>query len=706
MKSHADYHVLAVFLTSMLFYLPTACPTVAAGDSGDLITASYTLGVAHPTGYPLYMIAGRLFSLIPVGSIAYRYNLMSALFCALTAVLTSMSVRLLTNSPLAGAGSGLLLAFSQVMWDQATAAEVYGIHGFFTALILWLTLRWRNTRKGRDLAYVAVAYGLSLTNHITMLIYIPAFAYILEEGNVKVLKKIDLKKTAVSLLAPLLLYLYIPLRAAGDPAYNWGNPGSLGRFLGHTTGYIHRRTYVLTLTGRQVFERFFGILYHIFRQFSLPGALVLLGLYGHGGKEKAFIRFTGLMAAADIVYALFLNDVSLDITPFSIPTIVVLAAWSGFGFMDAFKWLRWFSKEKRLHEVFVLVSCLFLVIAHYNISDRSRNLLAYDYGMNMLKTADADAVIFAEGDNAVLPLSYLLLVEKVRPDVTLYERSGLISHNLYGLDFTRLEEAEHNARQREVEMAFVEGGRPIYYTLKPDIEFPGCGFVQTGLLFNVVCAGERLADKDYWSLYDMRQVWNTTIHLDEMSQDIKATYYLRLASHYYSRDRYRSFELLKAASIVTPDNVDIWFDLGNILLGQREYREAVKVFKKALQLDPEDERVHNNLGYAYALLGDEEAAGRQYLNALELNPYYHKARYNLAGLLVNQGNTREAVEQYRLIIEFKPDYSSVYLQLGRIYYNTGDPLGAADMWEKYLQLEPDDPVAPELAAKIAEIRGG
>lgn len=82
------YMGLLVFLISFTVYLMTLAPTVYVGDSGELIAASYTLGIPHPPGYPLFTILGKIFiTLIPIGSIAYRVNLLSAFFASSTVML-------------------------------------------------------------------------------------------------------------------------------------------------------------------------------------------------------------------------------------------------------------------------------------------------------------------------------------------------------------------------------------------------------------------------------------------------------------------------------------------------------------------------------------------------------------------------------------------------------------------------------------------
>jgi len=186
------YWAGVLLLLSFVLYLFTLTPRICAGDSGELTTAIYNLGAAHPPGYPLYTILGKIFTYIPVGTIAYRVNLLSAVFAALTIpFLFLFLVKLLQTSleklsPLrdriiASAGT-LLFAVSQTHWSQAVIAEVYALNIFFAPLLLFSILVWQervflSLKQGvpaygeRLLLLFALLMGMSLTNHLLLVGY-------------------------------------------------------------------------------------------------------------------------------------------------------------------------------------------------------------------------------------------------------------------------------------------------------------------------------------------------------------------------------------------------------------------------------------------------------------------------------------------------------------------------------------------------------
>jgi len=168
-----------VFVIAFGVYIKTISPTVAFWDAGEFIATSYILGIPHPPGTPLYVLIGRLFTLIPIAdSVALRVNLLSAFFSALAAAILYKSVVLITdhwfkmatdNLVRLGAACGALaLTFSLSFWNNAVEAEVYGLSSCFMVAIFYLGLRWaKDPSKGyRPLYLILYLLALSIGNHL------------------------------------------------------------------------------------------------------------------------------------------------------------------------------------------------------------------------------------------------------------------------------------------------------------------------------------------------------------------------------------------------------------------------------------------------------------------------------------------------------------------------------------------------------------
>ena len=136
--------VVVLFAASLTLYIQTLAPSVATlfDDSLEFPLVSYRLGIAHPTGYPLYTLLGKLFTLGPWHNVAWRVNLLSAVAGALAAAFVYLAARQLTRRRLPSLLGAAALAVSPVFWSQAVIAEVYTLTAAFVALLLWLALRW------------------------------------------------------------------------------------------------------------------------------------------------------------------------------------------------------------------------------------------------------------------------------------------------------------------------------------------------------------------------------------------------------------------------------------------------------------------------------------------------------------------------------------------------------------------------------------
>ncbi|MBA2718157.1 MAG: DUF2723 domain-containing protein [Chloroflexi bacterium] len=219
----------AAGLIAFAVYLRTLLPGTAFGDWGEMQTVPHVLGIAHPTGYPTYLITAWLGQLIPVGSVAFRANAVSAVSVSLTiAVIVAIGL-VLGVRPFIAVGGALCLAAVTTVWAAATAAEVNGLHVLFVALLLHRALIWEDQRRPRDLFLGGLLTGLALGNHLLTLFVAPFIGlFVLWTGRHEVLRRpVVLMAGIATLLIGLSVYLYIPIAASRAPALAYNHPVTL-----------------------------------------------------------------------------------------------------------------------------------------------------------------------------------------------------------------------------------------------------------------------------------------------------------------------------------------------------------------------------------------------------------------------------------------------------------------------------------------------
>jgi tetratricopeptide (TPR) repeat protein len=184
-----------ILLISFIVYFDTMAPTVSYWDCGEFIATSYILGVPHPPGSPLYLILGRLFSMLPLNpDIAFRVNLMSPIVSALAVMLLYLiivkvvahwrkGIRDGLDALIAFGGAlvgALTFAFTDSHWFNAVEAEVYAMSTFFTAIVIWLILHWseRADEPGNERYILIIVYmlGLAIGVHLLNLLTLPFLA--------------------------------------------------------------------------------------------------------------------------------------------------------------------------------------------------------------------------------------------------------------------------------------------------------------------------------------------------------------------------------------------------------------------------------------------------------------------------------------------------------------------------------------------------
>ena len=167
----------AVALVALAVYLRTMLPSTFFWDTGEAQTVPATLSIFHPTGFPVYALIGWLWSQLPIGEVAWRMNLLSAICVALAAGLVVLIAGHLIEESnrflRAGAAgvAGLAFAFAAEPWENATRADVHALNVVFVALVVWLLISWAaayrsgSRRADRWLVAAALAFGLGIGAH-------------------------------------------------------------------------------------------------------------------------------------------------------------------------------------------------------------------------------------------------------------------------------------------------------------------------------------------------------------------------------------------------------------------------------------------------------------------------------------------------------------------------------------------------------------
>lgn len=495
---------LVIALCAFAVYVRTMAPTITlrhnGADSGDLVTAAINLGVPHPTGYPWYTMIAHLFTRLPGGEPARGVNLLSALAAALSvAAVFWASYRLVVTRDgdgwlalvAAWAAAGLY-AFGELLWSQATIAEVYSLNALLVAALLALALSLPLPAK---LYAGAFLFGLGLAHHVTIIWLLPALWPYWHSLRQWLTGKRALQ-IALCLLPGLLTYLYIPLRAAAHPVPNWGQANSLSGFLWLVSGEAYRRY----LSGALPFQLLYrisawaGIWVRDLGVFGL--ALALLGLWRGLETDCRFTRFGLTYLVLLSLYAMLY--VTPDSYLYLLPAAAVLALWTARGAMALLQGLRQETAAKPIQRWALLAVSLLLVAlpaaslaTRFRAMDLHTDRTAYAFAEGVLQAAAPHAIILSRGDAQTLPLWYVRYGLGMRPDVAVVDRY-LLAFTWYRRELAvqhpqlAVVVPAHDAQEAASRIVLeATPGQAVHLTYADEVLFTLASWVQEGPLFTL-----------------------------------------------------------------------------------------------------------------------------------------------------------------------------------------------------------------------------
>jgi hypothetical protein len=454
MPRHARGAAWVAALVALWVYASTLSPTVAwrndGEDSGDLLVASATLGIPHPTGYPLYVLLGRVATLLPVGTTAFRINLVSALAGATGVFFVARLA--LELAPAAGASAlavaalaaSLLYAFSQGAWSQSVVAEVYTLNVAFLAAILWALARAQRTGSNRFLALSAFLFGLGLANHLLVLAAAPAIAWVAVQRLIS--KSIGLTSCVLLLVLAIWgisLDAYLPIRASLGPEFSWGVPNTPQRLWWVLSGAQYRGNFFsrgLVAAGSHLVPG------RWWKDFG-PGLLVLVGgvvawaivsrrrrpvvepVAAESGvalaPEPGASPLPALLALAASLVLLSAYSIPDDVG-YWMPAGAILCGLAGAGLGGAWERSRYLGRAA----LGIAAAALVILMARTNwpLVDVSGDMTPYIYARRNLEAVEPNALIVSDYDGRTFSLWFYKATEfkESHPHLAVVYKSLLI----------------------------------------------------------------------------------------------------------------------------------------------------------------------------------------------------------------------------------------------------------------------------------------
>lgn len=457
----------------LLIYAVTIAPNVLHIDSGELAAVQITLGIAHPTGYPLFTILGYIFSHIPIPvALIAKMNILAAIWCALgivafiftaelilsnlthfgieskkerdskkkkkkaqaeqtepaeqKSILPQLSVWLVVFTAIS---AGFILALNRTYWMQSIGVEVYSLHALLIILIIFFLLKAylnKFEEEPNDINWYIFSFVLALgfTNHMTTILILPGVAYLYFSSfgfNKSSFARIG-RMLFIFVTTLVLIYAYLPIRALQGPFINWGNPVTFENILRHVSGKQYQVwIFSSTEAAKKNLAYFFN---QLPIEYTLNLFFIAAGIiYSFFAARKIFILFV-ITFITTVAYSI--NYDIKDIDSYFLLAFISMAVFALFGLLLMFKLLR----DKNLKYIlpiglaFIFTGVQFYV--NFDEIDQSDNLTFKDYTQQILLTTGKNGMVLSyQWDFFISASYYFQNVDKMRTDVKIIDKELL-----------------------------------------------------------------------------------------------------------------------------------------------------------------------------------------------------------------------------------------------------------------------------------------
>lgn len=659
---------LLVFTLPLVIYLYTIAPSIAPGDSTEMVTAAVTLGVPHQPSYPLNTLLGHFFYQLPLplNEVA-KINAASAFLQALTVLVTYFVIlelykiarkgkKLTPALRLIAFCSSMFLAFSLIFWQYATKFEVFALNNLFAVIILFLAIRYsskmdvlskderlaifKGIGKPKKTSYLLILLGvfggLAITHHQTIVLIVPATVFIVWKKLSSLFS--DSKQAIVSISLSIIgvivgmlpFFILIIIFASREPSMNWGNikglEGAVNAVLRRDFGTFSSYLVGFEQTVQTApIDQIFYYLNSLLTDFSIVGiALTILGLFFLWKRQRNIFYFTLLGVFVSGFFFLSIAN---------------------FPLLDSFNQ----ATVRRFHmlpNIFItLVLSFGLYFLYQQIEEVEERSVKWRSGLNLAKFYLSLLFVFslvmnftkASNRNNFLTINYTNHSFSQTPDNALIMLSGDIPNMT--VDYYRFAEL----KEKDNRISFTPGQFHLDWFIPqltsryPDLFIPK---PKEGKLFTTTT---QIIDANFgkWPIYVGPDL---VVHDPELEQKY-VLYPSNLLFVVKRKGGDLNLEQWREENEKLFSEIDL--DLMKVILKKTPTFEETIVFHYT--------RHFFNVGFVYEEVGLYEDAIREYERTLEINPYFKEA---LAALGRVYGSKLEPPD-YIQAIEYLRNYQSL-----------------------------------------------
>lgn len=646
---------VAMFFASLLLYTATLHPSIFPSDPAEFMTVIGVNGVAHPPGYPLFTLLGKLASFLPLLTFPERINFLSAIFGAATIGMTAHIILRLTKSvPAAAFGAGAL-AIAKSFWLYSVIAEVFTLNTFLLAVFTNQIISFIQKPNRKNALLSIFALAINASNHHTAALMLPALIYIiLKKRREAGLKWNFIPMAFFASLAGLLPYIYIIIAAQNNPPINWDNAINLKNlihlFLRGDYGTTSLTAINLSYNSKTMALEYFlkSVLTETFGLLPLLAALGAVTFIHRKQTLLATPLIWGTLAMGPLFMVISrlpiasLNQAASMERFFMAPSLF-LAILAGCGVAAL---LRRLPVRMQLLSPAIILILLFPATANLSAASQKNNFIYYNYSVKLLSAVPPGAVFLGTDDISDYGISYLQLIEGMRPDVKLITMPKIVApwyrEALIG---------------RYPELKELVSGNPAE-TVKNLCR----AYAPLGLIFSAGWPRQYTGAEE--ACLPLPDELSTRLLLPNAPLDFKD--YIKKQTQFFD----------KFLVVVPPPNKR-----------PRDLRTERLIYEISAQLDAIGDTLRSH--------GDQDGAILFYDRAVNNSFYWYRSLNKLAAIDVQKGEVGDAITKVRESIKRNSEYPYNYYDLGIMLFSADDNVGAEKALNYFLSFG-TDPQSPQV----------